>query len=79
VILEATAADSPALTPEELALLLAVPAVDRYFRCISGATNVSGFELGQLALPDPEKVKELLKKGVSMREAVHVAYGLANA
>lgn len=79
VILEAKEGGSPMLAPEELARLLAVPTVDRYFRCISGATNVSAFELGQLALPDPVKVKELLKKGLSMREAVHSVYGLASA
>jgi adenine-specific DNA-methyltransferase len=78
VILEVAEGCSPAFTPNELALLLAVPAVDRYFRCISGATNVSAFELGQLALPDPQMVKELLKTGVSMREAVRTAFGLAN-
>lgn len=63
VVLE-PAVESPVLTPEELASLLAVPAVDRFFRCISGATNVSAFELGQLALPDPHRLKALLKSGL---------------
>ncbi|MBP6897556.1 MAG: N-6 DNA methylase [Pseudacidovorax sp.] len=78
VILEATEETSPVLTPSQLAQLLAVPAVDRYFRCISGATNVSAFELSQLALPDPHHVKKLLAAGRSMIEAVHAVYGLAN-
>ncbi len=73
VVLESTA-ESPILTPEELAGLLAVPAVDRFFRCISGATNVSAFELGQLSLPDPHRLKQLLKNGLSMSQAVHGAY-----
>lgn len=77
VVLEAAEGASPALAPGELAQLLAVPAVDRYFRCISGATNVSAFELSQLALPDPRRIKELLAAGLSMREAVHTVYGLA--
>jgi hypothetical protein len=32
--------------------------MDRYFRCISGATNVSAFELSQLKLPDPRLLKQ---------------------
>ncbi|WP_286137793.1 N-6 DNA methylase [Polaromonas sp. C04] len=77
VVLEPTV-DVPALTPTELSKLLAVQAVDRCFRCISGATNVSAFELGQLPLPDPNRLKQLLKTGYSLGEAVHRAYGLAN-
>ncbi|WP_375577282.1 HsdM family class I SAM-dependent methyltransferase [Paracidovorax oryzae] len=73
VVLE-PAVESPVLTAEELASLLAVPAVDRFFRCISGATNVSAFELGQLALPDPHRLKALLKSGLPMQQAVHLAY-----
>lgn len=73
VVLEQTV-ESPVLAPEELASLLAVPAIDRFFRCISGATNVSAFELRQLSLPDPHRLKELLKDGLSMPEAVHRAY-----
>jgi adenine-specific DNA-methyltransferase len=66
--------DSPALTPAQMAKLLATPTVDRYFRCISGATNVSVFELGQLALPQPSKLKELLTRGHSMEDAVREAF-----
>ena len=68
----------PALTPLELSNLLAIEAVDRCFRCISGATNVSVFELAQLALPDPDHLKQLLKAGHPLAEAVRRAYGLAN-
>jgi adenine-specific DNA-methyltransferase len=75
VVLE-PASDSPALSATDLAKLLSVETVDRCFRCISGATNVSAFELGQLALPDPIKLKQLLAKGVSWPAAVHRAYGL---
>jgi adenine-specific DNA-methyltransferase len=66
--------DMPALTPAQMAQLLATSTVDRYFRCISGATNVSAFELGQLALPDPAKMQELLARGQSMEEAAHAAF-----
>lgn len=70
---------SPALTAPELASLLGAPTVDRCFRCISGATNVSAFELGQLTLPDPNRLKKLLAAGLDMARAVHSAYGLPEA
>ena len=66
--------DKPALSPHRLAKLLSSPSVDRYFRCISGATNVSAFELGQLALPDPTTLKALLSAGLSMNDAVREAF-----
>jgi adenine-specific DNA-methyltransferase len=50
--------------------------VDRYFRCISGATNVSAFELNQLVLPDPAALKLELQKGGSMDDAVRRTIGL---
>lgn len=68
VILEQVSSE-PALTPEQLAQLLATPTVDRYFRCISGATNVSVFELSQLRLPDPGRLKSLLAQGYDMPSA----------
>jgi adenine-specific DNA-methyltransferase len=69
VILEQTGPEA-VLNPEELASLLGTPEVERYFRCISGATNVSAFELSQLALPDPAKLKRCLKAGMTMKDAV---------
>lgn len=77
VIIEATN-DQPALPPTRLAKLLSAHAVDRYFRCISGATNVSAFELNQLALPDPRALLEAASNGRSMEEAVNVAFGLVS-
>lgn len=71
--------ETPALTPNELAALLGVEAVDRCFRCISGATNVSVFELGQLPLPNPAVLKQLLAAGLPVAEAVFEAYGLSRA
>lgn len=68
--------DKPALPPPLLAKLLSAHTIDRYFRCISGATNVSAFELNQLALPDPRLLKEALKNKKSMDEAVNYAFGL---
>jgi adenine-specific DNA-methyltransferase len=73
VILEQEA-DKPALSPAKLAKLLASRPVERYFRCISGATNVSAFELRQLVLPDPEILKSELKRCTSMEEAVVRSY-----
>lgn len=77
VIIEAVG-DKPALPPTKLAKLLSTHAVDRYFRCISGATNVSAFELNQLALPDPQALREVLADGGSMDEAVRLAFGLVS-
>jgi adenine-specific DNA-methyltransferase len=75
VIIEAVS-DKPALPPTKLAKLLSAHAVDRYFRCISGATNVSAFELNQLALPEPQALREATANGTSMDEAVRLAFGL---
>lgn len=63
----------PELTPKQLVRLLGTPVVDRYFRCISGATNVSAFELSQLVLPDPKDLKRHLKRGHTMSEAARRA------
>jgi adenine-specific DNA-methyltransferase len=60
----------PELSPGQLAALLSCPQIDRLFRCISGATNVSVFELNQLPLPDPAALKILLAQGRSMAEAL---------
>ncbi len=68
--------DRPALPPSKLVKLLRTRAVDRYFRCISGATNVSAFELNQLALPDPQVLRDAIKNGESMDQAVNRAFGL---
>lgn len=62
---------NPALAPEKLAQLLGTPTVDRYFRCISGATNVSVFELSQLRLPDPDQLRSYLEQGYDMASAAH--------
>lgn len=77
VILEAVT-DKPALPPTKLAKLLSAHVVDRYFRCISGVTNVSAFELNQLALPNPQVLREVATNGRSMDEAVRIAFGLVS-
>ncbi len=72
VILEQVTSER-VLTPEQLAQLLATPTVDRSFRCISGATNVSAFELSQLRLPDPIRLSGLLARGHDMSCAARLA------
>ncbi len=72
VILEQIAPE-PALTPAQLVQLLGTPTVDRYFRCISGATNVSVFELNQLRLPDPGRLRIYLEQGLDMANAARKA------
>lgn len=74
VIIEAVS-DKPTLPPTKMAKLLSAHSIDRYFRCISGATNVSVFELNQLALPDPQVLREAVINGRSMDEAVSLAFG----
>lgn len=59
----------PWLTPKQMVKLLQSDVVDRYFRCISGSTNVSSFELAQLPLPDPSRLKVRLAKGESLEIA----------
>lgn len=67
----------PAISPKNLAKLLSTAVIDRSFRCISGATNVSVFELNQLALPDPQILKTALANGCSMDAAVNQGFGLS--
>jgi adenine-specific DNA-methyltransferase len=59
----------PMLSPQELIELLACETIDRYFRSISGSTNVSTFELGQLPLPDPAQLRARIDAGESIAEA----------
>jgi adenine-specific DNA-methyltransferase len=58
-----------AVAPRQLLKLLETPFVQRYFRCISGSSNVSVFELEQLPLPDPLKLTRLLRRGLSIERA----------
>ncbi len=57
------------ISPRQLLRLLETHAVDRYFRCISGSSNVSVFELDQLPLPDPARLKTLIGRGTSIESA----------
>lgn len=64
----------PKLSPSQLAMVLKSDSIDRLFRCISGAVNVSVFELGQLPLPNPEVLARLLRRGISVDKAVRTAF-----
>jgi adenine-specific DNA-methyltransferase len=66
--------EKPVFSPTKLTRLLSTHTMDRYFRCISGATNVSAFELNQLGLPDPQAIKAAATSGCSMDEAVRLAF-----
>lgn len=77
VIIEANC-KKPALPPTQLSKLLNTHEVDRNFRCISGANNVSAFELNQLALPDPREIIKALKNGAPMDNAVNRAFNPTN-
>ena len=60
--------------PHELAALLQTNLVDRVYRAISGSSNVGTYELGQLPLPCPRKLRAMLSKGHDMESAIRKAY-----
>lgn len=72
------ASDNCKVSPELLAQILRTRTVDRLFRCISGATNVSAYELKHLPLPSPKKLLAAIARGVDVEVAVRQAYGLPN-
>lgn len=56
--------------PAVLGQLLRAHTVDRLFRCISGAVNVSIYELEQLPLPAPDVLRTLLSRTFLKFEAL---------
>lgn len=63
------------ITPYQLAAILGSTIVDRLFRCISGAVNVSIFELNQLSLPSPDIIARYFAAGEhSVDDAVRLAF-----
>jgi len=62
--------------PALLAQILGSEPVDRLFRCRSGATNVSTYELAHLPLPDPEIVRLRLAAGADINAAVRAGFGV---
>lgn len=69
-----SATQNPKVPLDLLVTLLGSRPVDRYFRSISGSTNVSIFELQQLPLPEPARLIALIKQGLPADEAVLRAY-----
>ena len=64
--------DSPAVPAAVIAALLNSSIVDRAFRCISGSVAVSAYELENLPLPSPAKLKSLLGRK-SSRDSIEKA------
>jgi adenine-specific DNA-methyltransferase len=64
--------DAPLVSAAIIAALLNSSIVDRAFRCISGSVAVSAYELENIPLPSPTKLKSLLGRK-SCREAVEKA------
>lgn len=64
------------ISPELLVQILRTRTVDRLFRCISGATNVSTYELQHLPLPDPRQLLAAMAQGLDIEAAVRHAFGL---
>jgi hypothetical protein len=73
VILE-SGNEKPLVSPKILVKLLSSNKIDRIFRCISSATNVSLFELNQLPLPSPLLLLENLRLGLDMSEAIEASF-----
>lgn len=63
-----------AMSPELVAELLNTSCVDSVFRCISGSSNVSVFELNELLLPDPEQLQKRYEEHGAMELAAMAAY-----
>jgi len=76
VVLVEPRVPSPPIAPQDLAKVLASLIVDRLFRCISGAANVSVFELEQLPLPDPQILSAQLRLSTDVDSVVARAFEL---
>jgi adenine-specific DNA-methyltransferase len=70
------ATSASAVRPALLAKILGSEPVDRLFRCRSGATNVSVYELTHLPLPDPDVVRKELASGADIDTAVWAGFGI---
>ena len=66
--------DEVEITINEFASILASETIDRLFRSISGAVNVSVSELNQLTLPNPVILSDYMQKGYALNEAVVKAF-----
>ena len=63
------------MSPELVAALLNTSCVDSVFRCISGSSNVSVFELNELLLPAPKRLQKRYEELGVMELAAKAAYG----
>jgi hypothetical protein len=68
--------DNAPVDPVTLCGILRTKTLDRIFRCISGATNVSSYELNSLPLPDPTIFNHELNRGQSIEQATRTGLGL---
>lgn len=60
-------------SPETLREILISPIMDRFFRCISGSTNVSAYELRQIRLPSIDDLEAAtISRGCTLAEALEV-------
>jgi adenine-specific DNA-methyltransferase len=76
IFLEQTSRQPP-VSKKQFAALLGSEPIDRLFRSISGAVNVSISELNQLTLPNPALLAELINEGNSIDDAVNKAFSRA--
>jgi adenine-specific DNA-methyltransferase len=76
VILLEKISDTTQITTLEFASILSSKTIDRLFRCISGAVNVSVSELNQLALPNPTLISRYIHEGCDINAAVLRAFNM---
>jgi adenine-specific DNA-methyltransferase len=64
-------------TPEMMSSLLNSAVINKLFRAISGAANVAVFELNELPLPEPARLKKALVENGNLEIAVRTAFGIS--
>lgn len=61
-------------SPQEMAAILRTNVIDRLYRAVSSSSNVGSYELNELPLPCPHKLRVLLTSGHDMESAIRKAF-----
>lgn len=67
-------AQNSSWTPQEMAAILQTNLVDRLYRALSGSSNVGAYELRELPLPCPRKLRAHLISGHDLESAIRKAF-----
>lgn len=68
--------DNPVVPIQVLSEILRTKTLNRLFISISGVTNVSGYELNRLPLPNPVSLLKAIDDGKTIEDAVRIGLGL---